>query len=93
MITKMSQNKKMPVNQFIFLSHKTGIAKTGKPYEIVEVSKDHKNFSINLDEKFDRSVFDKLDEYDIVEITFRVEGGFDGRASAVATAMSQVKAA
>jgi len=87
----MSQ-KTQPVNQFTFLAHKTGVAKmTGKPYEIVEVSKDHRNFSINLDEKFDRSLFDKLSEYDTVEITFRVEGGFDGRASAVATSMSQVK--
>jgi len=87
----MADIKKSPINHFVFLGFKTGTsAKTGKTYEILEVSKDFKNFNVNIDKHLDRSLLNSLEEFDIIECTFRIEGNYEGNAMAVLQSLKKV---
>jgi len=75
----------------VFLDYKTGTSKTGRPYEILELSKDHRNFTADLHESVNRDVFKNLKSGDEVVIDSTISAGYDGRARVVITSISKVK--
>jgi hypothetical protein len=77
------------MNKTLFLDRKTG-SKNGRDYEIVEFSKNHRNFTVNLDENLDRNIFKTLKNGDVVVLTTTVEAGYDGRGRAIVVDIKKV---